>query len=58
MNEWISVKDDSPGDYIDVLTYGPAEIMHVMYTRVDGSWSEDYEVTHWMPLPPPPEATE
>lgn len=66
--EWISVKDRLPGEGTHVLIYGRPKIGEVPYI-VDqiykGDWmlwgvwnntSRGYIVTHWMPLPEPPEA--
>ena len=70
MSEWISVEDRLPEEGIQVLIYtwrkfrGYVEIVsprRAMYSR-DGHWtaisSWDFEPTHWMPLPTPPEAND
>jgi len=68
MNEWISVKDDLPEHYVNVLIYpypefndeyrfvGEYDIVREGFVVWVGSNSEHNEVfvTHWMPLPKPP----
>lgn len=67
--KWISIKDRFPDDYIEVLYFaindiGTKEIM--TGHRVEGTWThccmfyrtvklnDLVTVTHWMPLPKPP----
>jgi len=67
MSEWISVKDRLPEMGVSVLGmtkknpfcgYAPAVVV-----RLKNGWSQDAlheyvtNVTHWMPLPAPPEET-
>jgi hypothetical protein len=64
-NEWISVKDRMPEEGVDVLVYG-----YIYLNRkgadvdfVDGEsgnffYYDEGEVTHWRPLPEPPESAE
>ena len=62
MDKWISVKDRLPqGDY-DVLVYYSnglygVEFVHWIMGKCLGWCGEDcgVAVTHWMPLPSPPE---
>lgn len=69
MSEWISVKDGLPDFDLDVLgsllsCQTSKRSAHVI-TRVDASdhdWEIDgyeisnaWDITHWMPLPKPPE---
>ena len=60
-NEWISVKDRMPEQNEQVLCYyhyepkSPDVICQNTYFN-NGIWmSETSKVTHWMPLPEPPE---
>ncbi|MBC8612093.1 DUF551 domain-containing protein [Massilimaliae timonensis] len=63
--EWISVKDRLPEPFISVLCYMPGEqpfpTVHEGFVSNNGIWHSNYfnrepgEVTHWMPLPQPPE---
>ena len=64
MTEWISVKDRLPKSYTALLLYGRLNPYSAMYTQYVGFWdgekwiSDGKEidgVTHWMPLPKPPE---
>ncbi len=64
-NPWISVENRLPLDTKTVLAWVPNNLCHYMVTlRPNGEWSSwqgDYrywwcdEITHWMPLPEPPE---
>ena len=59
MTEWISVKDRLPKDFDeDVLVYTSDRLQHLIASPKDWAIIEcDYDcfVTHWMPLPEPPE---
>lgn len=67
MSEWISVEDRLPPNYIPVLCYIPSlsssmwQTVHECHIGADGEWhlatapAYREEVTHWMPLPEPPE---
>ena len=66
MSEWISVKDRLPEFGENVLTYSPEEKVSPKYCNAyigeNGEWIERSfferplgKVTHWMPLPEPPE---
>ena len=55
---WTSVKDGLPNRYKKVLTYGTDYgVQENWLIRVgkEISWSMGYHITHWMPLPEPPE---
>ena len=63
---WISVKDRLPKSYTALLLYGRLKPYFAMYTQYVGFWDgekwisdgkEIDAVTHWMPLPEPPEVT-
>lgn len=61
--EWISVKDRFPEEVYCIVygtTYDPESIViQAMYKGngqfVFGEYDHHIEVTHWMPLPSPPE---
>lgn len=61
--KWISVKKNLPGDSITVLAYSKDagrclcyyiyEVEKWFYDNIDSL--EEVNITHWMPLPDPPE---
>lgn len=60
MSEWISVRDRLPeenGDYLVALDDGYIGV--TWYSADEGFdlWADAGEVTHWMPLPEPPEVS-
>ena len=64
--EWISVNDRLPDKYMFVLVWSERTITPVVgfYSEVLGwtllhrqmSYRENLGITHWMPLPEPPES--
>lgn len=59
-HKWISIKDELPGNYSVVLTYdGEVIIIASHFGNGDGFRNSAgfsiTGVTHWMPLPHPPE---
>ena len=62
MSEWISVEDRLPELWTPVLVLKYAEL-HAVCHLTDGRFFEEtpwphrkaVEITHWMPLPDPPE---
>ena len=61
MSQWISVKDRLPGKWENVLCFykyepdSPNVVCENTYLG-GGMWmSEADKVTHWMPIPDPPE---
>lgn len=56
-NEWVSVEDRLPEPTYCVLVYTTDFTIEVDAIGSDGEWIS-YEVTHWMPLPAPPEEGE
>lgn len=60
MSEWISVKDRLPEPNIRVLCYAPSRFGYGDFDIcIVYGWKccpdRHYGVTHWMPLPEPPE---
>ena len=69
MSEWISVKERLPRQNTDVLTFTPKMAMPIVvdwyngyYGEDDGEWYEGWQtgrkITHWQPLPQPPQKGE
>jgi hypothetical protein len=65
MSEWISVKDRMPEEGVDVLVYGDiylnrnrkgADVDFVDRESGNFFYYDEGEVTHWRPLPEPPES--
>lgn len=65
MNKWIRTKNRLPEVFVSVLVYMPMDNIlpqvYEGYLRPDGKWyaasfeRESDEITHWMPMPEPPE---
>jgi len=67
MSEWISVEDQLPEEGVVILVYDGYGTHGVQYTLATTSYSnacmsgEEHSealrgITHWMPLPQPPES--
>ena len=58
MGEWISVKDKLPEQYTDVIVLYDFGRVGVNWTNKENEFIDhpDCKVTHWMPLPTPPES--
>jgi len=59
--EWISVKDRLPSDEQDVIVTDGKNVLQTFYAIYDSgiSWGTSRwvgEITHWMPLPEPPQS--
>ncbi len=52
MSEWISVKDRLPEENGYVLAYSSSDDLVIIVLK---SKFQSFEITHWMPLPEPPE---
>lgn len=64
MSEWIKCSDEMPEENSKVIAftaYGEMIFdMHYKWEKYDNEWMSEYtlwrgRVTHWMPLPEPPE---
>lgn len=62
-NKWVSVKDELPEDYSSVIGclknksvsyYNYSKSVGFFSLIVKDGWQEKNPVTHWMPLPEPP----
>ena len=54
-NEWVSVEERLPEPTYCVLVYTTDYSIEVDARGSDGEWMS-HEVTHWMPLPAPPDS--
>ena len=61
MSEWISVKDEMPEPFLNVLVWiENGKAANMGYVTQAGHWFVHFwytapvKVTHWMPLPEPP----
>jgi hypothetical protein len=64
MSEWISVEDRLPQSGVEVFIVSFGHVQYTAYVLIDGvweTWDREYEhcspdqITHWMPIPDPPE---
>lgn len=51
---WINIKDRLPEFTETYLVTGDDIEMEFCTFCIDFGWGEDYQITHWMPLPEPP----
>jgi len=67
MSKWISVKDRLPEHGVHVLTFSSEEnyyaVSYLIYLSNERIWANgcllgNDNITHWMPLPKPPEIKE
>ena|GEM_PF-1474869 len=53
---WISVDEQMPEPYADVLVFSRTDGVAISYFHEDANcWDNYHPVTHWMPFPEPPE---
>ena len=55
MSEWISVKERLPAHNGDVLTFCAGKVIINRFCAGMFIYGKCYGITHWMPLPEPPE---
>jgi hypothetical protein len=55
MPQWISVKDRLPEDGVEVLVVSDGETGASWHEAGEFGWAIGGTVTHWAPLPKPPE---
>ena len=62
LSEWISIHDRMPKVAEDVITFSEHKFQIDIGFFINNQWHSDRgdlpTVTHWMPLPNPPEETE
>jgi hypothetical protein len=62
LSEWISIDDRLPNRAEDVIVFSEDKFQIDIGFLMNGKWFSDRgelpTVTHWMPLPNPPEVTE
>ena len=56
MGEWIPVSERLPDEEVRVLATDGTDVFDSEY--MSGNWEWCSDVTHWMPLPEPPEVTQ
>ena len=58
ISRWIPVTERLPEEYNRVLVYSKATRMGrgIDFINADGNWFSTQKVSHWMPLPQPPQA--
>ena len=56
MSEWIPVDERLPPEETRLLAYDGDKVFESEYWN--GNWEWCADVTHWMPLPEPPEVTQ
>lgn len=60
MPDWKKCSEEMPEIQTEVIAWD-GEFRHIAFCSVDGSWClsdagwTDPEITHWLPLPAPPE---
>jgi len=64
MDNWIKVEDKMPEALAEVITWNGKEVAqgyrrqdnrwNTLYSEGFGSFRQDVQVSHWMPLPDPP----
>ena len=55
MTEWIPVSERLPDEEVRVLAYDGTSVFESEYMH--GRWEWLADVTHWLPMPNPPEVT-
>lgn len=54
---WIPVTERLPAEEVRVLAYDGEDVFESEYWCGGWDWELDADVSHWMPLPEPPDAT-
>jgi len=54
-SQWVSVEDELPEFDDDFLVTGSDIELEVCHFDPDWGWLDDFDITHWMPIPTPPE---
>ena len=56
MSEWIPVTERLPPDEVRVLAYDGEDVFESEYWHGGWDWELDADISHWMPLPVPPQS--
>lgn len=53
--QWIPIEEGLPESWVTVLVYTQHDTMDMIWYSAINGWQRNVPVTHWMPLPEPPD---